>query len=129
MDLSAQFLNTTQYKLSNLNLLFCKKKKVTIDELIDKLEGPDFVTGGEVFEFSNMRGFYENGGEYTMRVRGKTRIEGDSVIIYEIPTTLAGGIISYSNDLQDKIADGSLTLAAKVNDYTKLKRCLYRSSS
>jgi len=102
-------------------LLFCKKKKVTIDELIDKLEGPDFVTGGEVFEFSNMRGFYENGGEYTMRVRGKTRIEGDSVIIYEIPTTLAGGIISYSNDLQDKIADGSLTLAAKVNDYTNSK--------
>lgn len=101
-------------------LLYCKKKKVSLDELIEKLEGPDFVTGGEVFEFNKMREFYET-GESTMRVRGKTRIEGNSVIIYEIPTTLAGGIIAYSNDLQDKIADGIISLATKVTDYTNSK--------
>ena len=101
-------------------LLYCKKKKVSLDELIEKLEGPDFVTGGEVFEFNKMREFYET-GESTMRVRGKTRIEGNSVIIYEIPTTLAGGIIAYSNDLQDKIAEGGISLASKVTDYTNSK--------
>ena len=104
-------------------LLFCKKKTVQLNELLKVLEGPDFTTGGEVYDFSKTIDFYES-GEATLFVRGKTRIENNKVIIYEIPTTLAGGIKDYSNDLQDKIADGTLTLASNVEDYTNAKGVL-----
>ena len=49
------------------------KPKITIEELMDVIEGPDFPTGGKVVA-ENLRELYES-GKASFVVRGKTSIE------------------------------------------------------
>jgi len=63
--------------------------KITIDELLKCIKGPDFPTGGLIYDFESIREVYATGrGKIPMRA--KTRIEEGkrgkfSIIIEEIP--------------------------------------------
>ena len=72
--------------------VFCKKRKVALEDIYKEMPGPDFVLGGEIFKIEDMKQFYEC-GTASINVRGKTKSEKNKVIIYEVPYNLTGSIL------------------------------------
>jgi len=53
-------------------------------ELLNFVKGPDFPTGGMVIGYEGLINAYKE-GRGKIKIRAKYRIEGDKIIIYEIP--------------------------------------------
>ena len=70
------------------------------------MPGPDFTTGGEVFAIKDLYNFYKTGEDTKMMVRGKTKIDGNSVIITELPYMIVPNIDKYFESLVDSVLDG-----------------------
>ncbi|QEK39385.1 DNA gyrase subunit A [Candidatus Sneabacter namystus] len=68
--------------------LYVDNPDVSVDELIDVLEGPDFPTQGVVIGINNLRKAYKTGRGVIM-IKGKTEIENygerQAIVITEIP--------------------------------------------
>ncbi len=82
------------------SLMLMDNAEATIDEIMEIIQGPDFPTGGMMFDKENIRQVYET-GKGGITVRGKTHIEdgknGKVIVIDEIPyqvnkSTLVGKI-------------------------------------
>ena len=79
---------------------------ITVKELMDYVQGPDFPTGGLVVNQSDLLSIYES-GTGKIRVRGKVefeeakkRSEKDRLVISEIPYTMIGaGIGKFISDV------------------------------
>ncbi len=56
----------------------------TVDELITIIKGPDFPTGGIVFNYSGLIEAYKT-GRGTVKIRGKYEIQDRDIIFTEIP--------------------------------------------
>ena len=70
-------------------LAFIENPKISIDELLKLIPGPDFPTGGIINGKSGIRNAYET-GKGKVKVRAKTQIEGEEegkpqIVISEIP--------------------------------------------
>lgn len=96
--------------------LFIKRKRVTVDDLLKVMPGPDFTTGGEVFAIKDLHNFYKTGEDTKMMVRGKTKIEGNSVIITELPYIIVSNIDKYFESLVDSVLDGIITNASSCKN-------------
>lgn len=96
--------------------LFIKRKRVTVDDILKIMPGPDFTTGGEIFAISDLYNFYKTGEDTKMMVRGKTKIEGNSVIITELPYIIVPNIDKYFENLVDSVLDGVITNAASCKN-------------
>lgn len=61
---------------------------VSIDEIMEIIKGPDFPTGGTIYDSNNIREVYKK-GKWGIVMRGKTHIEEDKhgsiIVIEEIP--------------------------------------------
>jgi len=57
---------------------------MTLDDILGVVKGPDFPTGGIIAGTEGLKELYET-GKGTFTVRGKTDIDGDKIIISEIP--------------------------------------------
>lgn len=57
---------------------------ITIEELFKYVRGPDFPTGGIVYGRNAILNAYKN-GQGIIKIRAKTKIEEDSIIINELP--------------------------------------------
>ena len=73
-------------------ILLIDNPEATIDELHERIKGPDFPTGGTVYGLNAVREFYQT-GRGKIKVRGKAEIEEDDngkarIIITEIPYAL-----------------------------------------
>jgi DNA gyrase subunit A len=73
-------------------ILLIDNPDATIDELHERIKGPDFPTGGTVYGLNAVREFYQT-GRGKIKVRGKADIEEDDngktrIIITEIPYAL-----------------------------------------
>lgn len=101
--------------------LFLKRKKVNVEDLLEVMPGPDFPTGGEVFELENLYNFYKTGEDTKMMVRGKTEIDGNSVIITELPYNIVSNIDAYFEKLLDSVLDGVITNASSCKNRTTHK--------
>lgn len=62
--------------------------QVSIDEIMEIIKGPDFPTGGIIYDSNNIREVYKK-GKWGIIMRGKTHIEetkhGNIIVIDEIP--------------------------------------------
>ena len=101
--------------------LFLKRKKINVEDLLEVMPGPDFPTGGEVFELENLYNFYKTGEDTKMMVRGKTEIDGNSVIITELPYNIVSNIDAYFEKLLDSVLDGVITNASSCKNRTTHK--------
>ena len=101
--------------------LFLKRKKISVEDLLEVMPGPDFPTGGEVFELENLYNFYKTGEDTKMMVRGKTEIDGNSVIITELPYNIVSNIDAYFEKLLDSVLDGVITNASSCKNRTTHK--------
>lgn len=101
--------------------LFLKRKKICVEDLLEVMPGPDFPTGGEVFDLENLYNFYKTGIDTKMMVRGKTEIDGNSVIITELPYNIVSNIDAYFEKLLDSVLDGVITNASSCKNRTTHK--------
>ena len=101
--------------------LFLKRKKICVEDFLEVMPGPDFPTGGEVFDLENLYNFYKTGVDTKMMVRGKTEIDGNSVIITELPYNIVSNIDAYFEKLLDSVLDGVITNASSCKNRTTHK--------
>ena len=89
---------------------YMDNEKITTEELMEYLPGPDFPTGGIVINKSELRDIYETGsGKVKIRGKvvfepGKRKTDKDKLVITEIPYTMIGaGIGKFISDVYDLI--------------------------
>ena len=89
---------------------YMDNEKITTEELMEYLPGPDFPTGGIVINKSELRDIYETGsGKVKIRGKvvfepGKKKTDKDKLVITEIPYTMIGaGIGKFISDVYDLI--------------------------
>lgn len=61
-----------------------KGKDFTIDDIVDIIKAPDFPTGAQIINGSEMRNIYKT-GKGPVTLRAKYRLEKDAIVYYEIP--------------------------------------------
>lgn len=80
-------------------IAYMKNNKITTEELMEYVIGPDFPTGGIVVNKSELPGIYENGtGKIRLRGKvvfeeGKKKTDRDKLVVTEIPYTMVGANI------------------------------------
>ncbi len=85
-------------------IAYMKKPKITTEELMEIVPGPDFPTGGIVINKDELPAIYESGSG-KLKIRGKVEIEKgkngkERLVITEIPYTMIGmGIGKFLNDV------------------------------
>jgi DNA gyrase subunit A len=103
-------------EIADALLLLLESPNATLDEIMEKLPGPDFPTGGLLAADSGIREAYET-GRGTLRLRGKAEIRErdgrDEIVVTEIPYE-----INKSNLLQ-LIAD--LVKTKRIDGITDLR--------
>lgn len=101
----------------NATIAYLKNPKITYDQLIKILPGPDFTGGGEIINKKDMADIYKNGfGKIVMR--GRVEIEQNNIIVKEVPDTLMGRTDTLLNEIADLILKKKLPDAIKVEDFT-----------
>ncbi len=95
---------------------YIQNRNATVEDLIKFIKGPDFPTGGEIYNFSGIVEAYKT-GKGTFRLRGKYHLEGDenrrSIVFTEIPYEVN------KSDLLQKIA--SLIKEEKITGIQNIK--------
>ena len=79
--------------------------KITDEQLVNHLHGPDFATGGIVVNKSELIEVYKN-GQGKIRIRGKLHIEDGergkkNIVITEIPYTMIGAIDAFMDTIAE----------------------------
>ena len=96
-----------------------RNSKITDDELLDIIKGPDFPTGGKVVNASDLKEIYRT-GTGKIRIRGTVEVEKakggkELLVITQIPYTMLGANIGkFLNDV------ASLVENRKVTDITDI---------
>ena len=94
---------------------YMKNPKLTVEELLKIMPGPDFPTGGIVVNKDELTEIYRTGSG-KIRIRGKVEVEKikggrEQLVITEIPYTMIGANIGkFLNDI------GSLVENKKTTD-------------
>ena len=84
--------------------LYLKNPNVTVEQLLEVMQGPDFPTGGIIVNKDDLKAIYETGSG-KIRVRGKVtheKLKGgkEALVITEIPYPMVGaGIGKFLNDV------------------------------
>ena len=89
---------------------YMDNEKITTEELMNYMPGPDFPTGGLVVNKSDLLSIYESGnGKIKLRGKvefeeGKGKNEKDKLVISEIPYTMIGaGIGKFISDVAELV--------------------------
>ena len=83
---------------------YIKNPKITTEELLEIMPGPDFPTGGIVINKDELKEIYET-GMGKIKIRGKVEVESlkggkERLVITEIPYTMIGNnIAKFLNDI------------------------------
>lgn len=95
----------------NAFIEYTKNPKISTQEILEIMPGPDFPTGGEIANTADLLEIYET-GQGRIRVRGKVRYEkkDNSLHIYEVPFTSSGAVES----LVTKITAATMETVQKV---------------
>ncbi len=134
-------------------IAYMRKNSITHEELLELMPGPDFPTGGEVINKSELLSIYESGtGKIKLRGKvvfeeGKNKADKDKLVITEIPYTMVGANIGKfiadicnlietkkTQDITDISNESSkdgmrIVLELKKNaDVDKLKNLLYKKT-
>lgn len=86
---------------------YIENNEITILELMDSIQGPDFPTGGMICGKSGIKSAYTS-GRGRLVVRGKAEINNDKIIITEIPYQVNKSLLieSIANLVKDKRIEG-----------------------
>lgn len=132
-------------ELLDLLIAFVDNPEMTLDEALTIMPGPDLPTGGYIIKSSDFKSMYRIGkGSFTMR--SKVEIEGNSLIITEIPygitkaklkesigkTFESCNLLGCLNDVDDESAGDDIRIVIKCKrqtDMQSLLEILYKKSN
>ena len=104
-------------------LAYIDNPDITTQELMEKMPGPDFPTGGIIANKSELPAIYETGsGKLKLRGRievelGKRKADRDKLVITEIPYTMVGaGINKFLVDVADLVESKKLTDVVDISN-------------
>ena len=109
--------NTPPHNLNEVidgEIAYLRNPKISLDEMLETVKGPDFPTGGIVANKEDLRSIYET-GEGKIRLRGKIETEDikggkTNLVITEIPYTMIGsGISKFLNDVAALVENRTIT--------------------
>ena len=88
-------------------LAYMKKESISIEKLMEYIQGPDFATGGVIANKKDLLDIYSTGNG-KVRVRGKLHVEDGSggrklIVITEIPQTMVGSIDKFMESVADLV--------------------------
>ena len=88
-------------------LAYMKKESISIEKLMEYIQGPDFATGGVIANKKDLLDIYSTGNG-KIRVRGKLHVEDGSggrklIVITEIPQTMVGAIDKFMESVADLV--------------------------
>ncbi len=88
-------------------IAFINNQDISIDELMNYVKGPDFPTSGIILGNNGIKQAYKT-GRGKIILRGKAKIENNSLIIEEIPYQVnkSSLIESIADNVKDKIIEG-----------------------
>ena len=88
-------------------MAFINNQDISIDELMNYVKGPDFPTSGIILGSNGIKQAYKT-GRGKIILRGKAKIENNSLIIEEIPYQVnkSSLIESIADNVKDKIIEG-----------------------
>ena len=101
--------------------------KITTEELMQYIQGPDFPTGGIVINKDDLLSVYET-GTGKIRLRGRVEIEKlkggkERIVITEIPYTMMGANIGkFLNDIAGLVENKTTT---DIVDISNQEKCRY----
>lgn len=86
--------------------------KITDEQVLDHLKGPDFATGGIVVNQSELAEVYKT-GQGRIRIRGRLHIENSdrgkkNIVITEIPYTMIGAIDAFMDTVAELVRNKTL---------------------
>ena len=97
-------------EVADAAIAYIQNPEISTEELMEKMPGPDFPTGGIIANKSSLKEIYETGtGKLKLRGRfevelGKRRADKDKLVITEIPYTMIGaGINKFLMDIADLV--------------------------
>lgn len=87
VSMSSSTLPHNLTEVCNAAIEYIKKNgKMTVEELMDFIKGPDFPTGGTVINGKDILPAFETGrSQVTLKIRGDYYIEGNKIIFTSIP--------------------------------------------
>lgn len=89
-----------------------KEDKLTIDELMEYIQGPDFPLGGVVINKQDIREAFRTGkSKVSLKVRGNYMIEKDKIIFTTIPYR------TYRNKIKEQINKNIEELSKVIDDF------------
>ena len=88
-------------------LAYMKKESISIEKLMEYIQGPDFATGGVIANKKDLLDIYSTGNG-KIRVRGKLHVEEGPnsrplIVITEIPQTMVGAIDKFMESVADLV--------------------------
>ncbi|MFZ2912478.1 MAG: DNA topoisomerase (ATP-hydrolyzing), partial [Candidatus Absconditicoccaceae bacterium] len=103
--------------------------EISIDQIMEIIQGPDFPTGGTIYDSNNIKEVYKR-GKGGIVIRGKTHIEdthgGQIIVISEIPYLVnKSGLVAKIGELVvDKKIDGIVDIRDESNK-NKIRIAIY----
>lgn len=89
-----------------------KNGKITIDELMKDIPGPDFPLGGQIINIKDVYSAYATGkSNISLKVRGDYEIEGKKIIFTSIPYR------TYRNKIKEQINENIEELEKSIVDF------------
>ena len=81
--------------------------ETTIDDIMEIVQGPDFPTGGIIYDFNEIKNAYRT-GKGRVVIRAKTNIEENKILITELPYQVnkARLLMKIADLVKDKKVDG-----------------------
>lgn len=112
VGLSSSIPTHNPIEVINTIIQYIKHPKLTVDELMETMPGPDFPTYGEIINKSELAEIYTT-GKGRIRVRGKIRYQksNHTLHVYEIPFTSSGSM----DTLVEEITRATLETVDKNN--------------
>ena len=108
--------------------------KITTEELMQYIQGPDFPTGGIVINKDDLLSVYET-GTGKIRLRGRVEIEKlkggkERIVITEIPYTMMGANIGkFLNDIAGLVENKTTTDIVDISNQSLERRYKDRSGA
>ena len=131
-------------EVCNAIIAYIKNNKITIEELMTYIKGPDFPLGGTVINEKDIKTAFESGkSSISLKIRGDYFIEGDKIIFTSIPYRTVRGHIreqinknveeigKYFSDFNDESSIGENRLVFTMIDKNLQEEalaCLFKNT-
>ncbi|MBO4864058.1 MAG: topoisomerase II [Eubacterium sp.] len=108
-------------EIADAEIAYIENPKISTEELLDIVKGPDFATGGIInVDKETLLQIYET-GLGRIKVRGKVEVRDagrgrKSICVTEIPFTMIGGTEKFLNTVADLVRQGKLPAVVDIAD-------------